>query len=33
MEENITTVDFRADGMFCHSCEKIIERQALRTEG
>lgn len=33
MEENIVTKDFKADGMFCHSCEKIIEKQALKIDG
>lgn len=30
MEE---TVSFKADGMMCNSCEKVIQKQALKTEG
>ena len=33
MEENLVTKDFKADGMFCHSCEKIIQKQALEIDG
>lgn len=30
MEE---TIRFKADGMMCQSCEKVIQKQALKVEG
>ncbi|MBI2665873.1 heavy-metal-associated domain-containing protein, partial [Candidatus Woesearchaeota archaeon] len=29
----MTTKQFKAKGMTCHSCEKIIAKQALKLQG
>jgi uncharacterized protein len=32
-DNNITRVEFKADGTTCHSCAEIIKRQALKVDG